>query len=127
MVGGGVAAFDCAHDGRPSVLIAGGESKARFFRNVSKPGGLPRFELQTSGLELDSVVGAYPIDIDGDGEIDLVMLQIGKIDLMRGVGNCRFENANTAWGLESQDAWVDLVLGDLRRGKSGQRSLSAPM
>jgi enediyne biosynthesis protein E4 len=105
MVGGGVAAFDCAHDGRPSVLIAGGESKARFFRNVSKPGGLPRFELQTSGLELDSVVGAYPIDIDGDGEIDLVVLRIGKIDLMRGVGNCRFENANAAWGFESQDAW----------------------
>ena len=53
MVGGGAAAFDCTHDGRPSVLIAGGESKAKFFRNVSKSGGAPNFDLQTSGLELD--------------------------------------------------------------------------
>jgi len=105
MVGGGVAAFDCAHDGRPSVLIAGGESKARFFRNVSKSGGAPQFQLQTSGLELEAMVGAYPIDIDGDGEVDLVVLRVGEIDLMRGVGNCRFENANAAWGFESQDAW----------------------
>jgi hypothetical protein len=105
MVGGGVAAFDCAHDGRPSVLIAGGESRAKFFRNVSEVGGAPKFELQTSGLELDSVVGAYPIDLDGDGEVDLVVLRVGEIDLMRGLGNCRFENANAAWSFESQDAW----------------------
>ena len=105
MVGGGVAAFDCAHDGRPSVLIAGGQSKAKFFRNLSKPGGVPKFELQASGLELESVIGAYPIDIDGDGEVDLVVLRIGEIDLMRGLGNCRFENANGLWGFQSQDAW----------------------
>jgi hypothetical protein len=105
MVGGGVAAFDCAHDGRPSVLIAGGKSKAKFFRNVSPSGGAPKFALQASGLELDAVVGAYPLDIDGDGEVDLVVLRVGEIDLMRGLGGCKFENANAAWGFASQDAW----------------------
>ena len=105
MVGGGAAAFDCAHDGRASVLIAGGEKPARFFRNLSKPGGALKFVEQTSGLELDRVVGAYPIDIDGDGEIDLVVLRVGEIDLMRGLGGCRFERANAAWGFKSQDAW----------------------
>src|SRR6516164_4387153 len=64
MVGGGVAAFDCSHDGRASVLSAGGEKPAKFFRNVSKVGGPLKFEEQTSGLERDRVVGAYPIDID---------------------------------------------------------------
>ena len=33
------------------------------------------------------------------------MLRVGEIDLMRGLGDCRFENANAAWGFESQDAW----------------------
>ncbi|HXZ16257.1 MAG TPA: CRTAC1 family protein [Roseiarcus sp.] len=104
-VGGGVAAFDCAHDGRPSVLIAGGEKPAKFFRNLSKPGGALKFEEETSGLELDRMVGAYPIDIDGDGEVDLVILRVGEIDLMRGLGGCRFERANEAWGFKSEDAW----------------------
>jgi hypothetical protein len=105
MVGGGAAAFDCAHDGRGSMLIAGGEKPAKFFRNVSKVGGPLKFEEQQSGLELDRVVGAYPIDIDGDGEVDLVVLRVGEIDLMRGLGGCRFERANEAWGFKSQDAW----------------------
>ncbi len=117
MVGGGVAAFDCAHDGRPSVLIAGGEEKARFFRNLSTPGA-PRFDLQTSGLELDSVVGAYPIDIDGDGEVDLVVLRVGEIDLMRGLGHCRFENANARWGFESRDAWWTAFTATWEKGET---------
>src|SRR5271166_6881250 len=104
MVGGGAAAFDCAHDCGASVLIAGGERPARFFRNISKPGGVLRFVEQKSGLELDRVVGAYPIDIDGDGEVDLVVLRVGEVDLMRGVGGCRFERANEDWGFKSQDA-----------------------
>ena len=78
MVGGGVAAFDCAGDGRPSVLIAGGQSQAKFFRNQSKPGA-PKFVEAASGLELDRVVGAYPLDIDGDGKVDLVALGSAKL------------------------------------------------
>jgi hypothetical protein len=104
-VGGGVAAFDCAHDGRPSLLIAGGEKPAKFFRNVSAPGGALKFKEETSGLEFDRMVGAYPIDIDGDGEVDLAILRVGEIDLMRGLGNCRFERANEAWGFKGEDAW----------------------
>jgi len=117
MVGGGVAAFDCAHDGRASVMIAGGESNAKFFRNLSTPGA-PRFEAQTSGLELENVVGAYPIDIDGDGEPDLVVLRVGEIDLMRGLGGCRFENANAQWGFVSQDAWWTAFSATWEKGEA---------
>lgn len=116
MVGGGVAAFDCAGDGRPSVLVAGGKSRAKFFRNVSRPGA-PKFAPETSGLELDAVVGAYPLDIDGDGNVDLVVLRVGEVDLMRGLGGCRFENANAAWGFESQDAWWTAFSATFEKGE----------
>ena len=117
VVGGGAAAFDCAHDGRASVLIAGGERPAKFFRNVSRTGGPLQFEEQASGLELDRVVGAYPIDIDGDGEVDLVVLRVGEIDLMKGLGGCRFERANEAWGFKSQDAWWTSFSATWERGQ----------
>ena len=94
MVGEGVAVFDCGGDGFPDIFLAGGEAPAKFYRNMSKRGGPLRFELQTSGLELDRVIGAYPVDIDGDGITDLVLLRVGGNVVMRGVGRCKFERAN---------------------------------
>ena len=53
-----------------------------------------------------SVVGAYPVDIDGDGLIDLAVLRYGENVLLRGLGDCRFERANEAWGFDGGDAWT---------------------
>ena len=78
MVGGGVATFDCNGDGFDDMLLPGGASPARFYRNVSRPGGSLRFEVQESGLELDRVTGAYPLDVDGDLRPDLVLLRVGE-------------------------------------------------
>src|SRR5450432_461616 len=67
-VGGGVAVFDCSGNGYPDMLLAGGSSPAKLYRNVSKRGAPLRFkEVKDSGLELTNVIGAYPLDIDGDG------------------------------------------------------------
>jgi enediyne biosynthesis protein E4 len=105
MVGGGVAAFDCSGDGFPDLLLSGGSSPARFYLNTSRRGGPLRFTPQKSGLELDKVIGTYPIDVDGDGITDLVLLRVGENLVMRGLGNCRFERANEAWGFDGGDAW----------------------
>ena len=105
MVGGGVAAFDCSGDGLPDLLLAGGSSPAKFYRNASTPGGRLHFDLQPSGLELDKVTGAYPIDIDGDANMDVMLLRVGENVVMRGLGNCRFERANEMWGFAGGDAW----------------------
>ena len=105
MVGGGVAAFDCSGDGLPDLLLAGGSSPAKFYRNASTPRGRLHFDLQQSGLELDKVTGAYPIDIDGDANMDVMLLRVGENVLMRGLGNCRFERANEMWGFAGGDAW----------------------
>ena len=116
MVGGGVAVFDCAGDGFPSLFFAGGEAPAKFYRNVSKRGGPVRFQLETSGLELDKVIGAYPIDIDGDGVADLVLLRVGGNVVMRGLGGCRFERANELWGFDGGDGWSTAFAATWERG-----------
>ena len=44
--------------------------------------------------DLTAVTGAYPIDIDSDGHIDLVVLRRGGDVVLRGLGGCRFEDAD---------------------------------
>ena len=105
MVGGGVATFDCNADGFDDMLLSGGASPAKFYRNASTRAGALRFETQTSGLELDKVTGAYPLDVDSDGNTDVVLLRVGENVVMRGLGGCRFERANEAWDFDGGDAW----------------------
>ncbi len=105
MVGGGVATFDCNGDGYTDMLLSGGSNKAKFYRNTSKRGGTLKFKQQPSGLELDKVIGTYPLDIDSDGIMDVVLLRVGENIVMRGKGNCKFENANKTWSFDGGDAW----------------------
>ena len=105
MVGGGAAAFDCNEDGFPDLMLAGGENPATFYRNASPRGGALKFITETSGLELSAVTGGYPIDIDNDGIMDIVLLRIGENVVMRGLGACKFERANEAWDFAGGDAW----------------------
>jgi hypothetical protein len=106
MVGGGVAAFDCDGSGRPALFFAGGENKAKLFLNHTPNGGALKFaEAKDSGLEYDKVTGAYPLDIDGDGKMDLVVLRVGENKIMKGDGHCHFTEMNKAWGFDGGDAW----------------------
>ena len=116
MAGGGVATFDCNGDGFPDMLLAGGASPAKFYRNTSTRGGALHFEEQKSGLELDKVTGAYPLDVDGDGITDIVLLRVGENVVMRGLGNCRFERANELWGFDGGDAWTTAFAATWERG-----------
>lgn len=105
MVGGGASAFDCNDDGFADLYLAGGEKPAKFYVNKSTRGGALKFAEEKSGLELDSVTGAYPLDIDSDGRTDLVVLRVGENVVMRGLGGCRFERANEAWNFTGGDFW----------------------
>ena len=106
-VGGGVAVFDCDGDGRQDLYLAGGAEPAALYRNVSPAGGALRFEqLVDPATDLESVTGAYPLDIDGDGTTDLAVLRLGENELLRGVGDCAFERANEALGYDGGEAWT---------------------
>jgi enediyne biosynthesis protein E4 len=103
-VGGGVAVFDCNGDRLPDVYLAGGEGPASLFRNRSIVGGALRFErIASPTTDLAKVNGAYPIDIDGDGEADLAILRNGENVLLRGRGDCSFEAASTTLGFAGID------------------------
>lgn len=106
-VGGGVAVFDCDADGRPDLYLAGGSKPAALYQNDSRPKGTLAFtRLPATETDLVSVTGAYPLDIDGDDRVDLAVLRHGENVLLRGLGDCRFERANEAWGFAGGDLWT---------------------
>ncbi len=105
--GGGLAVLDCDEDGRPDVYVAGGSGPAGLFHNDGDVGGALRFvRIADAATDLEGVTGAYPVDIDGNGRTDLAVLRVGESVLLRGLGGCRFERANEAWGFAAPEAWT---------------------
>ena len=118
-VGGGVASFDCNDDGYPDLYFAGGTNVAALYVNRSNAGGELRFERRASQVtDLVAVTGAYPLDVDGDRVLDLVVLRRGGNALLRGLGDCSFEDASTTWGVDPGDDWTVAFSATWERGES---------
>ena len=96
-VGGGVAVFDCNNDALPDMFAAGGENPATLLVNQGD------FVFADGALDdLTGVTGAYPLDIDADGMMDLFVLRVGQNRLLMGEGNCAFALSDD---LPSDDGW----------------------
>lgn len=108
-VGGGVATFDCDGNGFPDLFLAGGDAQSALYRNTSAVGGELRFEPVTSlASGLMQVTGAYPLDVDSDGVTDLMVLRHGGGGnlLLRGRGDCAFDDATAELGIQAGNAWT---------------------
>lgn len=106
-VGGGVAVFDCDDDRRQDLYLAGGSAAAALYRNQSATGGALAFTRAESPVtDLDDVAGAYPIDIDSDNLMDLVVVRVGENVILRGLGECQFERANEPWNIDGGNDWT---------------------
>ena len=116
VVGGGVATFDCDGDGLPEVYVTAGVNKAKFYRNRSARGGALKLVEERSGLELTGAIGAYPLDVDGDGNTDLIVLRVGEVQVFRGLGNCKFERASDTWKLRTGNGWHSAFAATWERG-----------
>jgi len=99
-VGGGVAVFDCNGDDLPDVFAAGGANRATLLVND----GAFTFEPATIP-PLTRVTGAYPLDINGDGFTDLLVLRAGPNVVLRGASDCAFSDATAAWNVPVADQW----------------------
>lgn len=108
-VGGGAASFDCNGDRLPDLVIAGGSGPAKFFVNISETGGALAFKQMETGLkdeDLIRVLGAYPLDIDNDRHMDLVLLRLGRNLVLKGGPDCQFEKANRSFAIDGGRAWT---------------------
>ncbi len=106
-IGGGLAVLDCDDNLLPDLYVAGGDHPAALFRNRSTPGAGPQFDrIDDPVTGLDAAMGAYPLDIDADGHVDLAVLRLGGLEVLRGLGDCRFENATKALSLADETGWL---------------------
>jgi hypothetical protein len=137
-VGGGVSSFDCDADGMAELFVAGGENNAALLRNITQqrstdqrhstnqPQDLTRqdaapirFRSATPAeLQRTGVIGSYPLDIDSDGKIDLVVLRLGRNLLLRGLGDCQFEEFPTELGFHSGQFWTTAFSATWEHGSS---------
>lgn len=119
-VGGGVAVFDCNGDRRPDAFVAGGSETAKLLVNTSvTPGGRVVFvDRTTDSTGLRDVTGAYPLDIDSDGAMDLAVLRVGENVLLRGDGECGFVRANEGWGFDGGARWTTAFSATWEQGRA---------
>ena len=95
-VGGGAAVFDCDGDGLSEIVAAGGAGPSTLLRNR---GGMV-FE-RSAFAEVAGVTGAWALDLDGDGPLDLILTRVGPDVALRGDGACGFSPIPFPGG----DAW----------------------
>lgn len=117
-VGGGVAVLDCNGDGRPEIIAAGGEGPTRLFVNRTAAPGQP-LAFDTGALpELSHVTGLYPLDVNGDGWLDLAVLRVGQDLLLKGGPDCAFSDASEDWGFRPRDAWTTAFSATWEKGQA---------
>jgi enediyne biosynthesis protein E4 len=116
-VGGGVAVLDCNADARPDLFVAGGDNPARLLINTTEIGGDITF---ADGGAFDSrVTGAWPVDVDGDGWLDLAVLRVGANRLLKGGPDCSFVDATETWGFSAGDRWSTSFAATWEKGRDG--------
>jgi hypothetical protein len=117
-VGGGVSGFDCNGDGFTDAFLAGGENPARLWVNKTGESGAQIVYEAKDIAPLMGVTGAYPLDIDSDGHVDLAVLRAGQDLLLRGDGTCAFAPFEEALGFQSADHWTTAFSATWEKGQS---------
>lgn len=97
-VGGGLAVLDCNGDMRPDLVAAGGSNPLMIFKNMG------HMAFEAAPLDITGVTGVYPVDVDGDDLLDLVVLRVGPDMILQGRGACSFAEVSLP-GVSFTDRW----------------------
>lgn len=116
-VGGGLAVLDCNQDQMPDLFVAGGESPAILLQNTTPEHGGALGFAKAPLADMVGVIGAYPLDIDSDGFMDLAVLRVGQNQLLKGGPNCAF-TPFTGLGFTSGDHWSTAFSATWEAGKT---------
>lgn len=111
-VGGGVGVLDCNGDGRPDMLAAGGSNPVTLFINRSDSEML----FDATPLDIVGSVGAYPIHLNGDAHVDLIVLRVGPDLALQGDGACGFRPLDL--GIDFPDTWTTAFSATWEEGQS---------
>lgn len=103
-VGGGVAVFDCDNDNRLDLVAAGGTSPVALWRNITSVGTSLEFEALPAP-SITATTGVYPIDIDNDDQLDLIIMRVGPDAVLKGDGTCNFTPLSLA-DVSFEDKWT---------------------
>lgn len=115
-VGGGAAVFDCNGDGKSEIFAAGGASSSHLYENLISE---DNWQFRDTGFDAGTnVLGAYPLDVDSDGVMDLFVLRVGPNYIFRGHGDCTFGPADPLWGFDSPDRWSTAFSATWEQGRN---------
>jgi hypothetical protein len=128
IMGGGVALFDYDGDGRTDLYLTQGgrfdpetaakdrEHGDRLYRNVTETGAPIRFVDVTEASGIDARgygQGVAAADYDGDGDVDLYVLNVGDNQLWRNDGNGRFTEVTAEAGVNDPRWSVSASFADI--------------
>ncbi len=107
-----------------SLGVPGGrqESGAAVRQQIARPAAPLKFEEKALDIGADpklltNVIGAYPLDIDGDGHMDLFVLRVGGNLLLKGGPDCTFTLANHEWNFDGDSGWTTSFAAEWEPGQ----------
>ncbi|MEM7314572.1 MAG: FG-GAP-like repeat-containing protein, partial [Planctomycetota bacterium] len=93
-----------------------GDDGARPSNRLFLNDGKGNFQDATTGSGADNTaygMGAYAADIDTDGDLDLLLTNVGELVLLRNNGNAKFEDVTEAAGLGGRSGfWLNAAFAD---------------